>query len=61
MGIALLDDENSNWELDSGWLLPKEGHAFSDYYHSAMRRPVYEDFRFYLKGNRQIRMKMRYY
>lgn len=61
MGIALLDDENNNWELDTGWFLPKEGHAFSDYYHSAMRRPVYEDFRFYLKGNRQIRMKMRYY
>jgi uncharacterized protein (DUF2141 family) len=61
MGIALLDDENNNWKLDMGWFLPKEGHAFSDYYHSAMRRPVYKDFRFYLSGNKKVVMKMRYY
>jgi uncharacterized protein (DUF2141 family) len=61
MGIALLDDENSNWKLDMGWFLPKEGHAFSDYYHAAMRRPVYKDFRFFLNGNKKVVMKMRYY
>ena len=43
MGIALLDDENDNWKLDLGWFLPKEGHAFSDYYHTALRRPVYKE------------------
>src|SRR5260221_14390399 len=58
MGIALLDDENSNWELDLGWFLPKEGHAFSDYYHSALRKPVYKDFRFLLTGNKKVIMKM---
>ncbi len=61
MGIALLDDENSNWKLDIGWFLPKEGHAFSDYYHTALRKPVYKDFRFLLTGNKKVIMKMKYY
>jgi len=61
MGIALLDDENDNWELDLGWVFPKEGHAFSDYYHKALRKPVYADFRFHLTGNKDVIMKMRYY
>jgi uncharacterized protein (DUF2141 family) len=61
MGIALLDDENDNWELDFGWFLPKEGHAFSNYYHTALRRPVYNDFRFLLKDDKRVVMKMKYY
>jgi uncharacterized protein (DUF2141 family) len=61
MAIALLDDENSNQKLDMGWVLPKEGHAFSDYYHSTLRKPVYEDFDFFLDGDRQVTMKMKYY
>jgi len=61
MGIALLDDENDNWKLDFGWFLPKEGHAFSDYYHTALRRPVYKDFRFLLIGDKKVVMKMKYY
>ena len=61
MGIALLDDENDNWELDMGWFFPKEGHAFSDYYHASLRRPVYSDFSFLLTGDKQVTMKMKYY
>ncbi len=61
MGIALLDDENDNWKLDMGWFLPKEGHAFSNYYHTALRKPVYRDFRFLLTGNKKVVMKMKYY
>jgi uncharacterized protein (DUF2141 family) len=61
MGIALLDDENSNWKLDVGWFFPKEGHAFSDYYHTSLRKPVYKDFRFLLVGDKNVIMKMRYY
>lgn len=61
MGIALLDDENDNWKLDFGWFLPKEGHAFSDYYHSALRKPVFSDFMFALKGDKHVVMKMKYY
>ncbi len=61
MGIALLDDENDNWKLDVAWFLPKEGHAFSDYYHTSLRRPVYSDFSFLLTGNKHVTMKMKYY
>lgn len=61
MAIALLDDENDNWKLDMGWFLPKEGHAFSDYYHTALRKPVYKDFRFLLTGDKKVVMKMKYY
>ena len=61
MGIALQDDENENWKLDFGWVFPKEGHAFSDYYHDALRRPVHSDFSFMLTGDKHVIMKMRYY
>jgi len=61
MGIALLDDENNDVKLDMGWFLPKEGHAFSDYYHSNLRRPVYSDFKFMLQSDRKVIMKMKYY
>ncbi len=61
MGIALLDDENSNWKLDFGWFFPKEGHAFSDYYHTSFKKPLYKDFRFFLTGDKKVVMKMKYY
>jgi len=61
MAIALLDDENNDVKLDMGWFLPKEGHAFSDYYHAALRRPVYQDFRFLLTGDKKVVMRMKYY
>lgn len=62
MGIALQDDENNDMKLDMGWFLPKEGHAFSDYYHATMlRKPVYEDFDFFLTDHKKVEMKMRYY
>lgn len=61
MAIALLDDENNDVKLDMGWFFPKEGHAFSDYYHSALRRPVYKDFSFVLTGDRWVVMRMKYY
>lgn len=61
MAIALLDDENDDVKLDMGWFLPKEGHAFSDYYHSALRRPVYDDFNFFLTGDKWVVMRMKYY
>lgn len=61
MAIALSDDENDNIELDMGWFFPKEGHAFSNYYHTAFRRPVYDDFDFLLNADKTVVMKMRYY
>lgn len=61
MAIAVLDDENNDVILNMGWFLPKEGHAFSDYYHSALRRPVYKDFSFVLTGDKSVTMRMKYY
>lgn len=61
MAIALLDDEDNDVKLGMGWFFPKEGHAFGDYYHSALRRPVYNDFSFFLTGDRRVVMRMKYY
>ena len=61
MAIALLDDENNDNKMSMGWFFPREGHAFSDYYHSALRRPVYNDFKFVLTEDKSVVMKMKYY
>ena len=59
-GIALLDDENNNKKMDYGWLLPQEGFAFSDYYHSGFTHPGFEQFKFNHDSDKQITMKIRY-
>ncbi len=61
IGIAVHDDENSNKKLDFNWFLPSEGFAFSDYYHSSFRKPLYSDFRFHLQGDKSVIMKMKYH
>ena len=60
-GIALLDDENSNQEMDYRLFLPTEGFGFSDYYHTGMTRPKFEKFKFVLGSNLlKIHIKIRY-
>lgn len=60
-GIAILDDENSNQKMDYGWVLPKEGFGFSDYYHTTMSRPKFESFDFVLKNeDKMVQIKLRY-
>ena len=59
-GIALLDDENNNTKMDYGWLLPLEGYAFSDYYHTGFTHPGFEQFKFNLNADQQITMKIRH-
>lgn len=60
-GIALLDDENSDREMNYGLILPKEGFAFSNYYHKGMSKPTFEDFDFVLgKEDKTVVMKLRY-
>ena len=59
-GIALLDDENSNREMDYGWVMPKEGFGFSDYYHTGWSKPSFSDFDFKLSSNKTVKMKVRY-
>lgn len=61
-GIAVLDDENANQKMDYGFFLPKEGFGFSDYYHSTMSRPKFEQFDFILteKTIKAVEIKLRY-
>lgn len=59
-GLALLDDENSNTEMDYGWVMPKEGFGFSDYYHTEWSKPKFNDFKFHLKANKTVTMRVRY-
>lgn len=61
-GLALLDDENSNGKMDNNVIgMPKEGFAFSDYYHTGMTRPVLDDFKIEVKETPVLTtMKVRY-
>lgn len=59
-GLALLDDENKNMEMDYKWLMPIEGFGFSDYYHRGWSRPVFDDFKFKLNNDKTVVMKIRY-
>jgi uncharacterized protein (DUF2141 family) len=59
-GIAILDDENSNDEMDYSFMMPKEGFGFSDYFHTSWSRPKFEDFKFFLKEDKNVTIKVRY-
>ena len=59
-GVALLDDENNNKKMDYGWMMPEEGFGFSDYYHTGLSRPTFYQFKFYLKEDKSVTMKVRY-
>ena len=52
-GVTLLDDENSNGKCDYGFLLPKEGFGFSNYYHRGLSSPRFDDFDFKLTESLQ--------
>ncbi len=59
-GVALLDDENANKEMDYSMFVPDEGFGFSDYYHTAWSKPQFENFKFQLKGDKTVTIKVRY-
>ncbi len=60
-GLALMDDEDSNWKMNFTFFIPSEGFAFSNYYHKGITEPNFNDFRFSFSGKSQtIVMKMRY-
>lgn len=59
-GVALLDDENSNKEMDYSMFVPDEGFGFSDYYHTAWSKPKFESFKFQLKEDKTVTIKVRY-
>ncbi len=59
-GIAVLDDENKNKEMDYTMFMPDEGFGFADYYHTSWSKPKYESFKFQLKGDKTMTAKIRY-
>ena len=60
-GIAILDDENANEKMDYGMVLPKEGFGFSNYFHTGMSRPKFENFDFVIdKADVAVEIKVRY-
>lgn len=59
-GVALLDDENANKEMDYTLFVPDEGFGFSDYYHTAWSKPNFESFKFPLKSDKTVTVRVRY-
>lgn len=62
-GLSLLDDENNNNEMDYNLIhMPKEGFGFSDYYHTGLSMPKYNDFDFKLEegSTKKVTVKVRY-
>lgn len=46
-GIAVLDDENKDSEMNYTFLgMPPEGFGFANYYHTGFSYPKFEDFKF---------------
>ena len=53
-GLALLDDENKDNDLNYGFLgIPVEGFGFSNYYLSGLSRPNFDFFKFVLNKNQK--------
>lgn len=59
-GIAILDDENGNKEMDYSLMMPKEGFGFSNYYHTAWSKPKFQSFKFTVSGDTSVNIKVRY-
>ena len=62
-GIALLDDKNENGEMDYSFFIPQEGFGFSNYFHSGLRMPTFENFMFMVTKNdsTKINLVIKYY
>ena len=60
-GIALLDDEDFDRKMRYKYLFPKEGFAFSNYFHVGYSKPNFKDFSFVLgKEDKKVTMKCKY-
>lgn len=61
-GIAALDDENKDKEMNYTLLgMPTEGFGFANYYHTGFSYPKFEDFKFnHTSSNRTHVVKLRY-
>lgn len=63
-GISVLDDENGddkmNWNLFG---IPREGFGFADYYHTGLKKPHFQNFKFDIQFGHKKSMivKMKYF
>ncbi len=62
-GFTLIDDENSNGEIDYKLIrVTREGFGFSDFYLTKLRKPSFDDFKFEVKQGekKKVEMKIKY-
>jgi len=62
-GLSLLDDENSDGKMEYNFLrMPREGFGFSDYYHTGIKKPKFDSFKFSIGQDekRIITIRVRY-
>lgn len=60
-GVSVLDDENSNNDMDYNMLgIPQEGFGFSNYYHTTLSRPKLKDFVVDLGKQTTVEIRMKY-
>lgn len=63
-GLTILDDENSNGEMEYNWIgIPKEGFGFSDgYWHTGLSKPDISEFDIEVKsdGITKTNVKVKY-
>lgn len=58
-GITLLDDENGN--IDKNLIgMPYEGFGFSNFFMEKLKKPSFDDFKFQLKSNTEISIRVKY-
>lgn len=62
-GIAFLDDENENGEMDYSFFIPQEGFGFSNYIHSGLQKPDFKEFKFTVSKDKptSINLVVKYY
>lgn len=62
-GISVLDDENEDGKMKYNIFgIPKEGFGFSNFYHTGIFKPDFEDFRFKVNENdTTVYVKMKYF
>ncbi len=60
-GIAALDDTNNSGDMDYNFFgYPLEGFGFSNYFHSGLSAPSFNDFDFIINQSKSIEVKMKY-
>lgn len=61
-GIALIDDENNDGEMEFNFIgLPREGFGFSNYNHKGLFKPKLSAFDFVHNSNNKVEIRVTYW